>query len=166
MKFLRPQLWMEEDFRKAQEIMSKENFDFAFDLDNYDNFKEYIYRDKELHKGKNLGDFVQGTFFVLYNQQELIGRLSIRHELNDYLIKIGGHIGYSVLPEFRKKGYATKICAYGLDFLRKKTKEKKALITCSPDNLASIKVILKNGGVFENKIEYKNQVKNRYWITL
>jgi predicted acetyltransferase len=37
----------------------------------------------------------------------IVGRISVRHELNEFLATVGGHVGYVVVPSERKKGYGT-----------------------------------------------------------
>ena len=64
----------------------------------------------------------------------------IRHELNEFLLKIGGHIGYGVVPEKRRKGYATSMLQKSLSYA-KNIPLDKVLITCDEDNFGSIKVI-------------------------
>ena len=52
---------------------------------------------------------VPSTFLFAFDGARIVGRVSIRHELNDLLLQIGGHIGYAVVPEFRRCGYATEM---------------------------------------------------------
>jgi predicted acetyltransferase len=49
-------------------------------------------------------DRVPGTFLVAAVGGTIVGRISIRHELNDFLAHEGGHIGYGVLPRYRRRG--------------------------------------------------------------
>jgi len=91
--------------------------------------------------------------------RRLVGRLSIRHELNEWLLTTGGHIGYDVRPSERRKGHATAMLAaarpvahaLGID---------PALVTCDHDNVASRRVIEANGGIADEPTE----VKLRYWV--
>lgn len=98
---------------------------------------------------------------------EVVGRIALRHVLNDQLKEFGGHIGYEVRPSFRRKGIAKQM-------LREILKTPKAqeigriLLTCAPDNTASNKTILANGGVFEKTayVERFQRDTNYYWIDL
>lgn len=95
----------------------------------------------------------------------LVGMISIRHRINDYLLKFGGHIDYCVRKSHRHKGYATEMLGLALkECLRLNIKE--VLITCDKDNIASAKIIIKNGGMLENEIIEKNKIFQRYWINL
>jgi predicted acetyltransferase len=91
----------------------------------------------------------------------LLGFLSVRHELNEFLLEEGGHVGYSVRPSARRRGLATYACAWGLEHLRGLGVDR-ALITCDDDNAASAATILRNGGVLEDV----RHGKRRYWVDL
>ena len=89
--------------------------------------------------------------------------IDIRHRLNDYLFNFGGHIGYSVRKSERKKGYATEMLALALVECMN-LNINKILITCDKENTASVKTIIKNGGILENEIPEENRITQRYWI--
>jgi predicted acetyltransferase len=93
--------------------------------------------------------------------------LHLRLELNDYLLNYGGHIGYSIAPSERKKGYGSIMLKEALHKARDFQLEK-VLITCDDDNPGSYKVIENNQGIIENKIFYEATGKyvRRYWIAL
>jgi len=57
---------------------------------------------------------VPATFLLARVGGDLVGRVSIRHELNDFLAEFGGHIGYAVRPQFRRRGHATEILRQAL----------------------------------------------------
>jgi predicted acetyltransferase len=127
---------------------------------------EYIQETKDHEKGKNLPpNWIPSTTFWLIDNDKFVGHVNIRHELNDHLKKIGGHIGYAIRPSARKKGYGTKILALAL---RKAIQLgfTKALVTCDESNIGSKKVIEKNNGQLENKVKGENGPKCRYWIKL
>jgi predicted acetyltransferase len=96
----------------------------------------------------------------------IVGRVSIRHSLNPHLERLGGHIGYVVVPEYRRQGYATAILRQSLQIARQKLGLKRVLVTCDDDNVGSIKTIEKNGGVFESIVTGPDDgnPKRRYWI--
>lgn len=124
--------------------------------------------DNRFH-GRNLpSGRVADSMLYAFLEGKIVGRSSIRHELNDFLIKFGGNIGYAVATPYRNQGIATEILKQTLDYCRNVLKLERVLLTCDEDNLGSIKTIVKNGGVFENKIlnEGKTTHTNRYWIKL
>ncbi len=76
---------------------------------------------------------------------EFVGRISIRHELNDELRAFGGHISYDTVPSFRGRGIATKMLRLALPRARA-LGLREVLLTCDETNAGSIRVIEKNGG--------------------
>jgi predicted acetyltransferase len=88
-----------------------------------------------------------------------IGRMSIRHDLNDWLREAGGHIGYDVRRSRRRQGHATAMLAAALRIAHDLGIEQ-ALLTCDVDNVASRRVIERNGGVLEDE----RHGKLRYWV--
>lgn len=99
------------------------------------------------------------------SDKKIVGNLQIRHLLNERLLNYGGHIGDSIRPSERKKGYATKQIGLAL----KKCKElgiDNVLLDCDKTNIGSAKSIIKNGGILENEIYVENELVQRYWISL
>lgn len=112
---------------------------------------------------------VTATEFLVIREidSKLVGMVSIRHTLNDYLFKLGGHIGYSVRRSERNQGYAKEILAQSLRYC-KTLKLERVLLTCDKSNLASAKVIKFNGGILESEFfdEKEQEIIQRYWIVL
>jgi predicted acetyltransferase len=103
--------------------------------------------------------FVPSTTHWWVDGDTWLGRINIRHRLNEYLRDIGGHIGYDVRPSARRRGHATAMLAAALPVAASYGIEK-ALITCDADNTASRKVIEANGGVLEDR----RGDKLRFWV--
>ena len=106
-------------------------------------------------------------FFIRKSDNKLVGMIQVRHHFNDYLEKYAGHIGYSVRPSERRKGYAKRMLAAALPFCREIGLDK-VLVACIDGNIGSEKTILANGGVYESTVhEPNNNVDlKRFWITL
>ena len=102
------------------------------------------------------------TFFALDNDK-IVGIINARHELNDYLLYFGGHIGYSVRKSERRKGYAKAMLSYTVDFLFSLGLEK-ILITCDKENIASKRTIESCDGILENEVIEESRITLRYWI--
>lgn len=112
------------------------------------------------------GKVPNSTFFCLDEERNImVGAVNIRHYLNDYLLKYGGHIGDGIRPGERRKGYATKMIALALEECRK-LGLKRVLMVCDKDNVGSAKSIINNGGVLEDEVEKDGVVEQRYWIEL
>ena len=133
-------------------------------FNRYDNYEEWLDMIKKAVSNPTT-DWVPATQYFGICNGKIVGMIQIRHYLNDYLLKSGGHIGYGVRPSERKKGYATKMLALALDEC-KKLKIGKVLITCDKNNLGSARTIQKNGGILENEIIDDGEILQRYWIDL
>ena len=94
-------------------------------------------------------------FLVRENDKRIVGMISIRLALNEKLKKFGGHIGYSIRPTERRKGY-NKINLYlGLKVCDEHGIEK-VLMDADIDNPASWKTMEAFGG--ERVREYYDDV--------
>ena len=102
------------------------------------------------------------TFFAL-DDNKIVGIINARHELNDYLLNLGGHIGYSVRKSERRKGYAKKMLKYSSEFLFSLGLDT-ILITCDKNNIASKRTIESCGGILENEVIEATRTTLRYWI--
>lgn len=111
--------------------------------------------------------WVPSSQFIYEKDGRILGMLQIRHRFNDYLAQYGGHIGYSVRPSERRKGYASQMLRLSLPYCRALGLEK-VLITCDDDNEASRRTILKNGGLYESTVFEPDEGVHlqRYWIGL
>ena len=116
--------------------------------------------------GNNPNISVPATTYLALCDNRIVGNIQIRHTLNDYLLHTYGHIGYSVRPSERRKGYATKMLALALEKCRDLGIEN-VLISCDKNNIASRKTILKNGGAFTSEFtEDDGNTVQQYWITI
>ncbi len=97
----------------------------------------------------------------------LLGVSKLRHTLTPTLQDIGGHIGYSIRPSERGKGYGSRILALTLEQART-LGLSHVLLTCDTDNIRSARVIVRNGGVLtsEGYSTLRGGRVSRYWIAL
>jgi predicted acetyltransferase len=162
----------ENAFNKAlHSFTNTDSFSFVHPkiMEDAKSFLEILRRIQALETGPLPEGFVTDTMlFAFLKSGEIIGRVSIRHRLNDFLARAGGHIGYGVLPQYRQRGYATRILTESIEFCKNELKLKRVLLTCDDDNIGSIKTIEKNGGVLEDLHQGPSLrvPKRRYWITL
>lgn len=107
---------------------------------------------------------VADSTYIALLDEVMVGIIHLRHTLNDFLLQQGGHIGYSTHPDYQGQGIATQMLSFGVKQLNE-LGVKKVLITCDETNIASAKVIEKNGGILENVIDTAHGKKTkRYWI--
>ena len=112
---------------------------------------------------------VPATQYIYVRESDgaVVGMLQLRHCFNEYLEKYGGHIGYSVRPSERRKGFATAMLRDALPRCRE-LGIRDVLITCLTDNEGSRRTILNNGGVYESTVHEPDMDRDleRYWIHL
>jgi predicted acetyltransferase len=110
---------------------------------------------------------VPSDVFWLVDGEAFIGEAGVRYTLNDWLLQIGGHVGYGIRPAFQRQGYGKLILKLALEILRDHG-VKRALVTCYDKNVGSAKIIEANGGVLENLIDDPRGggKSRRYWIGL
>ena len=164
---LRPlRLADEAAFQAAQAELLVDAFTFGF-IDDGESFADHIERLERQRRGHDLGGFVESTWLVAEVAGQIVGRVSIRHQLTPNLAVRGGHIGYAVRPAFRRRGHATGILAQALVIARSYGVDP-VLVTCDHDNAASAAVIEACGGRLERVVppdESDNGIAfRRYWI--
>ena len=144
------------------------NGSWGFQRKEYEDYEKWLNDIENLKNGRgnNPNINVPATTYFAFMDNKIVGTIQIRHYLNDYLLKNGGHIGYSIRPSERCKGYGTRMLALALEKCRY-LGIGKALITCDKSNIASAKTAIRNGGALENEvIEENGNIIQRYWITL
>jgi predicted acetyltransferase len=153
--------------RSAQREMASDAFQFSFDLADETDWPRHVAEQTRLDGGGDLRPGrVPATFLVATVDEVIVGRTSVRHRLNDQLLACGGHIGYGVLPPFRRQGCATAILRQSVIIARALGVDR-VLLTCDDDNVASSTVIERCGGVLDPvwpKTDDETP-KRRYWIT-
>lgn len=132
-------------------------------------FEQYLQVVADHARGVNLvpGE-AASTFLMAFVGERVVGRASIRHALSEWHAQYGGHIGYVVVPEFRRRGHATEILRQALALAHGPLGIRRVLVTCDDDNIGSIRTIEKNGGVFEGVVTGPgvDAPKRRYWFNL
>lgn len=158
------------EFFKQEFIQDGSSLDGSMNLKEAKDISQWLKEVEMMESKKTCSNELVPHTMLLYIDEatdEIIGIIQIRHELNHFLNRFGGHIGYSVRPTQQRKGHATDmleaiklVCIdLGLD---------RILITCLKNNSASRQVILNNGGIYESTVyDQKRQEEiERYWIKL
>lgn len=150
---------------------SKEPFDGCAGLEDCETYEEWLDFDNRLSK-KYGEKYAPSDVFLAIRKSDnkLIGIIDIRKRLTDFLYNYGGNIGYSVIPDERKKGCATEMLKQILPKC-KAMNMNRVLLTCDKGNIGSAKTIIANGGVLENEVIdkvnlSKSGIIQRYWISL
>ena len=155
-------------FRQAFLSAGERSINGSRGLHHYDNYEEWFRLVKECEKPDNMSLGVQASaYFAVRADGVVVGCIELRHTLNESLAVIGGHIGFSVIPEERRKGYATEMLKLVLAEA-KKAGIDKVLLTCDVDNIASRKTVEKCGGKKEQEDAFvlDGEPYYKYWIIL
>jgi predicted acetyltransferase len=122
---------------------------------------------KDPEYAKSIDRCPGNTYFLIREEDNrLVGMINIRYNLNEAMLRFGGHIGYGIRPTERRKGY-NKINLYlGLIKAKEDFNLNKVMLDCSADNLGSNKTLQALGGVLErSEIDPSdNTLTNVYWI--
>ncbi len=156
----------EAAFRAGNEAMAADGLAFAPGLEPGMPWSAYL----KLLEGQRAGvglpaGRVPATFLAADVAGKIVGRSYIRHTLNEFLEREGGHIGYGVLPAHRRRGYATEILRQSLVIARA-IGIHQVLVTCDDDNIGSIAVIEACGGRLDNVVDSAaggHRIR-RYWF--
>ncbi|HWJ09828.1 MAG TPA: GNAT family N-acetyltransferase, partial [Nocardioides sp.] len=108
---------------------------------------------------------VRCTYRWIVEGDRVLGGIALRHELDDFLLRVGGHIGYGIRPSARRRGLATWALGRMLDEARGLGLDR-VLVTCAEGNVASARTIERQGGVLEDVRDTELGRARRYWITL
>ena len=171
MKLVKPSAKYAEQIREyRQEFLdSGDSMDGCGSLRTMDNPQDFIKKCNDYENPNTLpSGRVIATQFMLVNEDDrIIGMIQVRHYFNEYLATYGGHIGYSVRPSERRRGYAKLMLKTVLPFCRKIGLDR-VLITCTDGNIGSEKTIIANGGVYESRVYEENEgvYLKRFWIEL
>lgn len=140
-------------------------------LGAYDRVEDWLqFLKLKSHSATCPAPFVPDSTFMCIRRRDdrLVGMVNIRHELNDWLLHYAGHIGYSIRPDERGKGYAKEQLRLALDVCRGMGLAR-VLLTCDESNLRSRRVIQACGGLYEDsriKPGAEDEPLRRYWINL
>jgi predicted acetyltransferase len=170
-QLIRPDTRLQASFLAAMEEFREEGragddsmigWDFSRFGDTWESdegFAAYVRETLDEADRPRAAGFVCQTSWWWVDDEEYVGRISLRHELNEHLRDFGGHIGYDVRRSRRREGHATRMLAAALREAHAMG-IYQALLTCDADNVASRAVIEANGGVLEDQ----RGPKLRFWV--
>ena len=152
---------VEEGNRAEAANMGSEQTRYAAAWHSEEGFAEYVatvLADGAETTPRRIG-IVPHTTWWWVDDLDYLGRISLRHRLNEFLLEVGGHVGYYVRPSRRRRGHATAMLRAVLPYAAD-LGIQRALVTCDETNVASRRVIEAAGGVLEDQ----RGVKLRYWV--
>jgi predicted acetyltransferase len=152
--------YREEHFKNGEKVINGSEL-----LDQMESYEEWLtaVTNNTVLETVNENWVLTDTFFAVRKRDnKILGIIDLRHTLNDFL-KDFGNCGYSVRPSERRKGYATEMLRL-LIGVAKEAGLQELHISVEKSNVASIKVIQKNGGVYERSFIYENEVADIYRI--
>lgn len=164
-RLIAPTIKLKEDFcALAEEFAAEGDNRYRDAISNFDGFIQLC---SDEAAGRNLvPDRVPTSQNVLCgNDRRILACSRLRHTLNTFLEEFGGHIGYDVRPSERGRGYGTQILKLTLDKARE-IGLKRLLVTADSSNVASWRVIEKNGGVLHSEAVSRetSEPLRKYWI--
>ncbi len=150
---------------EAQRELSTEGFTFSLDYEDGMDWQDYLDFLEHMRLGLDpAADCVPASMLAAEVSGQVVGRLSVRHTLNEFLAREGGHLGFAVRPQHRRNGYATEILRQGMIIARSLGVDR-ALVTCDEDNVGSATIIERCGGLFDSiHVTDEGRLIRRYWI--
>ena len=119
-------------------------------------FPAYLRQLHDQSIGKNLKEgHVPSKEFWIIDAEGYAGRIILGLTYIPSPDRLGNHVGYAVRPSKRRKGYATKALQCLLDEARN-LKIDKLMPSCGGDNVASRRVIERNGGMLLDPVPNDN----------
>ena len=155
---------MIDEWKLDHEVNQTNHSPWAIFKNDYHDFDYYL-DNLEIREPKD-GKVPDSVFFLLDVERDiLLGAVNIRHYLNDYLLKFGGHIGDGIRPSERRKGYAKKMLEHGLHLCRDRGLDE-VILGCYKDNIGSKKTIEANSGILYRETTLDDKPAIYYKIKL
>jgi predicted acetyltransferase len=139
----------------------------ADEVDSMPGFAAWIQR---LHREEDPAvpveeGWVHCTYRWVVEGDKVLGAVALRHELNNFLLNAGGHIGYGIRPTARQRGLASWALGEMLGEARR-LGLGRVLLTCNVENVASARTIEGHGGMLDDIRDTELGRLKRYWISL
>ena len=171
--FVEPSMIYAEEISSYREEMlaAESSFDGCLSMKRMPDPKEYTEYCTEWANPSRvlMENGARGTVLLCIRKADnkMVGCMQVHHILNEQMRNITGHVGYSVRPSERRKGYATQMLEKAKDYLSA-FGFSEICVSCLPENEASRRTILANGGEYIETVylEADNVNLERYVIRL
>jgi predicted acetyltransferase len=164
---VKPNQDLQEEYLALLAEQHRAGEDFFDDESARNDFSAFLNRLERETQGLDLspGIVPATTYWLVKNDEMILGESRLRHSLTPALEHHGGHIGYVIRPSQRRKGYGTLILALTLEKAQL-LGIQHARITCDSDNLGSVRIIEKSGGILSAQVKSERSGKtiSQYWI--
>ena len=156
--------FLDEFVKNDSQINGAGSLDKIYDGLSFEEALEICLKMEDEEYAKSINRCPGKTFLLIRERDNrIVGSINLRWNLNEALLKHGGHIGYEIRPSERRKGY-NKLNLYMVLKEAKLRSIPKVMLSCDEDNLGSNGTIKALGGVLERKDVYKDKPCNVYWI--
>lgn len=139
-----PSLKYKSSFENYVLSYKRINDEFYYNIykDALEDFQEYLDTLKNSSEGLYIpeGWTATSTFWMI-DKNEVVGVVRIRHKE----VATAGHIGYDISPDYRNKGYGSRILKLALE-KAVQLGINNCIVLCGMDNIISRKIIEKNNG--------------------
>ncbi len=147
------------------------SFDGCFSLKRMPDMKEYTdYCARWADPSREADEHgAWGTVVLCLRKSDMkmVGCMQVHNVLNERMKRFSGHVGYSVRPSERRRGYAKRMLAKAKDYLSSFGFDE-IYVSCLPENEASRRTIKANGGKYVETVflESDGVYLERYKIEL
>jgi predicted acetyltransferase len=151
--FVEPSMNFEKEIAAYRQEMldADSSFDGCFSMKRMPNIKEYVDHCIEWanprREADERGAWGNVLLAIRKSDMKMVGCMQVHNVLTERMKNYTGHVGYSVRPSERRKGYAKRMLAKAVDFLSSFGFEE-IVVSCLSENEASKKTILSNGGEY------------------
>lgn len=124
-------------------------------------FKKEEYRGEQVHlienyrtSEKTAYDGIPTIYYDIYSNDsnEKVGKIELRLSIEGDMYYYG-HVGYNILKQYRGNNYAYYACKVLFLVAKEEFNMDEIIITCSPDNIASHKTLMKLGGELIEQVD-------------
>ena len=160
--------YLDEFVKYGSDINGSGSLDKIYDVYTFEEALDRCLKMEDEEYAKSVGRCQSRTFLLIReNDNKIVGTINVRWNLNEAMLRFGGHIGYGIRPTERRKGY-NKINLYLGMLEAKKVGLEKVMLDCDVNNLGSDKTLKALGGKLERtEVDPSDGIlTNVYWFNV